>query len=147
VSEKNLQQIAVLDSRRLPVRIGLIALILVTLIFGWFAVRWQLGNMLAELTEPNEPNAKEIAALAVSLSPNDPMANWLLAGTRRNIFTSEAISATAKSYEKVAKLSPNDYRWWVELGRAREQAEESDAAEKAYLRAVEIAPNYTYPHW
>ena len=147
MSEKNLQQIAVLDSRRLPVRIGLIALILVALIFGWFAVRWQLGNMLAELTEPNEPNAKEIAALAVSLSPNDPMANWLLAGTRRNIFTSEAISATAKSYEKVAKLSPNDYRWWVELGRAREQAEESDAAEKAYLRAVEIAPNYTYPHW
>ena len=147
MSEKSLQQIAILDSRQLPVRIGLIALILVALIFGWFAVRWQLGNMLAELSAPTDPNVREVAALAVSLSPNDPLANWLLAGTRKNIFTPEAVSATAKNYEKVARLSPHNYSWWVELGRAREQADETEAAEKAYLRAVEIAPNYTYPRW
>lgn len=122
-------------------------MIFVALVFGWFAVRWQLGNMLAELTAPTEPNAKEVAALAIRFSPGDPMANWLLAGTRRNIFTPEAVSATAKNYETVAKLSPSDFRWWVELGRAREQAEETAAAEAAYRRAVEIAPSYTYPRW
>lgn len=131
----------------MPVRVGLVALVLLALVFGWFAVRWQLGNMLAELTAPNDPNVKEIAALAVRLSPSDPMTNWLTAGTRKNVFTPEAIQATAKSYETVARLSPNDYRWWVELGRAREQAEEIEAAEAAYRRAVEIAPNYTYPRW
>jgi len=144
---ENKTQTVILDSRRLPVRVGLIVLILVALIFGWFAVRWQLGNMLAELTTPTDPNVREVAALAVRLSPNDPMANWLLAGTRKNIFTPEAVSATAKSYEKVARLSPYNYGWWVELGRARDQADETEAAEKAYLRAVEIAPNYTYPRW
>ena len=144
---KDKTQIEILDSRRLPVRVGLVVLILAALVFGWFGVRWQLGNMLAELTEPNDPNAREIAALALNLSPADPLTNWLFAGTRRNIFTPDAISATAKNYEQVARLSPNDHRWWVELGRAREQAEDAEAAEKAFRRAVEIAPNYTYPHW
>ncbi|MCY7345353.1 MAG: carbohydrate binding domain-containing protein, partial [Pyrinomonadaceae bacterium] len=115
--------------------------------FGWFAVRWQLGNMLAELTLPTDPGAKDIAALAVQLSPGDPMANWLSVGTRKNVFTPEGVAATAKSYEQIAGLSPNDYRWWVEVGRAREQAEEIAAAEQAFLRAVEIAPSYTYPRW
>lgn len=147
MKQTNTQQFKILDARRTSVRVGLVVIILLTLAFGWFAVRWQLGSMLAELTLPNDPSAKEIAALAVQLSPGDPMANWLLAGTKKNAFTPEAVAATAKSYEKVAGLSPYDYRWWVEVGRAREQAEEIEAAEKAYLRAVEIAPSYTYPHW
>jgi tetratricopeptide (TPR) repeat protein len=144
---KDKNQIEILDSRRWSVRAALVTLVLFGLVFGWFAVRWQIGSMLAELTAPSDPNAREIAAIALSLSPGDPMANWLAAGTRKNNFAPDVITATAKSYEQVARLSPYDYRWWVELGRAREQAEETEAAEKAYLRAVEIAPNYTYPHW
>lgn len=140
-------QIATIDARQLSARVAVVAVILIALAFGWFAVRWQLGNMLADLTAPSDSNAKEIAAFALNLSPNDPMVNWFSAGTRRNIFTPEGVSQTAEIYETVAKLSPNDYRWWVELGRAREQTEEMQAAEKAYVRAVEIAPNYVYPHW
>lgn len=147
VEERNIPQLKILDARQTSVRVGLVVIILLTLAFGWFAVRWQLGNMLAELTLPNDPGAKDIAALAVQLSPGDPMANWLSAGTRKNVFTPEGVAATVKSYEQIAGLSPNDYRWWVEVGRAREQAEEIAAAEQAFLRAVEIAPNYTYPHW
>lgn len=144
---KDQTQIEVLDASRTSVRIGLAAMILLALVFGWFAVRWQLGDMLAELTGTTDPNAKEIAALAVSFAPADPMANWLLAGTKKANFTPEIISETARSYETVTRLSPNDYRWWVELGRAREQSEEFDLAERAYLRALELSPNYTYPHW
>ncbi len=140
-------QIEILDSRQLPVRLGLAAAILLMLIFGWFAVRWQLGNMLADGTAANEPGAREIAALAVYLSPSDPLANWLTASSKKNTFTAEAAFETAKSFENVAHLSPNDYRWWVELGRAREQSEEYELAEKAYLRALELSPNYAYPHW
>lgn len=140
-------QIGILDARQTSVRIGIAVMILIALAFGWFAVRWQVGNMLAELTTPTDPNAKDIAALAVRFSPGDPMANWLAAAARKNIFTPEAVSATAKSYETVTRISSNDFRWWVELGRAREQAEDMAAAETAYRRAVEIAPNYTYPRW
>ena len=144
---KDKTQIKILDARSFSVRLGIVGSILLALVFGWFSVRWQLGNMLAELTTPNEPNAREIAAFALNLSPGDPLANWLFAGTKKNNFTPEAISATAKNYEQVVRLSPNNYNWWVELGRAREQAEDSAGAENAYRRAVEIAPNYTYPRW
>ena len=144
-TDKN--QIEVLDSRKLSVRLGLALAIIFVLVFAWFAVRWQLGNMLADLTTANDPNGKEIAALAVNLAPSDPLTNWLVASTKKDTFTADVISETAKSFENVARLSPYDYRWWVELGRAREQAEEFDLAEKAYLRALEVAPNYTYPHW
>lgn len=147
MSEKQINQIVNIDARQLPARIALLLAVLCVLIFGWFAVRWQLGNMLAELTPPTDPNVREIAALAYRFSPGDPSTNWLIANSKKNVFTTESISATAKSFEAVARLSPNDFRWWVELGRAREQAEEAEAAEKAYLRAVEIAQHYTYPHW
>ena len=139
--------IEILDSRRLPVRIGLAVAVIGVLVFGWFAVRWQLGNMLADLTSPNDRSAKEIAALAVDFAPGDPTARWLAATIQKDVFTPEAIAATAVSFEAVVRQSPNDYRWWVELGRAREQAEDIAEAEKAFLRAVAIAPNYTYPHW
>ena len=149
MTEKNAGnvQIEILDARQTSVRVGLAAAVIGVLIFGWFAVRWQLGNMLADLTVPSEANAKEIGDLAVKLAPNDPTTRWLAAASQKNVFTTEAIEATAKSFEIVVQKSPNDYRWWVELGRAREQAEKIDAAEKAFQRAVELAPTYTYPHW
>lgn len=145
--DKDQIQIEFLDTRSLPVKIGLIAMILVALIFGWFAVRWQIGNMLAELTVPNEPNAKNIGRLAQMLAPGDPLATWLTASTEKDVFTPEKIESSLEKYEETVRLAPNDYRWWVELGRAREQSSTPESAESAYKRAVELAPSYTYPHW
>ncbi len=136
------EQIYILDTRNLPVRIGLIVFLLISLIFGWFAVRWQLGNLLADITNPNEPNANRTAELAKSFAPNDPMTNWLLASIKK-----ESNPEYTEGFEKVIRLSPNDYRWWIQLGRAYEQANKSKEAEKAFVRAVEIAPTYTFPHW
>ena len=31
------------------------------LVFAWFAVRWQLGDLLGELTPPNQPDVREVA--------------------------------------------------------------------------------------
>jgi tetratricopeptide (TPR) repeat protein len=144
---KTATQIAILDARKTPIRVALAAAILLAVAFGWFAARWQFGNMLAELTGAAEPNAREIAQLARNLAPADPLANWLVAGTKKNTFSPEIIAETEKNFSTVVALSPYDYRWWIELGRAREQAENYEAAEKAYLRAVELSPNYTYPRW
>lgn len=128
-------------------RVALLAMILAALVFGWFAVRWQLGNMLAELTVSTDPNAKDIGQLAQSLAPGDPLATWLVASTEKDVFTPEKIESSLAKYEETVRLSPYDYRWWVELGRAREQSTTPELAEAAYLRAVELAPTYTYPHW
>ena len=138
---KDKEQIKILDSRKTSVRIVLVAVIIFALVFGWLAIRWQLGNMLAELTLATDQNAAEVAQLAVNFAPDDPLANWLFANTKT------ANSDAVQGLEKVVRLSPNDFRWWIELGRAREQAEMPEAAEKAFQKAVELAPDYTFPHW
>ncbi|MDQ2745683.1 MAG: carbohydrate binding domain-containing protein, partial [Acidobacteriota bacterium] len=140
-------QYKIFDAHQLSTRVGLILAVIAVVVFGWFAVRWQLGDMLADLTLPTDVNAKEIADLAVRLAPGDPTTNWLAASVRKNVFTTEAIDQTAKNFETVVRKSPDDYRWWVELGRAREQSEQTDIAESAFLEAVKLAPNYAYPHW
>jgi len=140
-------QIGILDSRSLPVRIAIGAAVVLALAFGWFAVRWQLGNMLAELTNSTDSNAEDVAEFAVNLAPRDPLPNWLFADTKKEIFSQDAASSTINNYKTVVKLSPFDFRWWIELGRAFEQAENYDEAEKAYVHAVELAPAYTNPHW
>lgn len=144
---KDKEQYVLLDARAMPARIALVAAVVLALVFGWFAVRWQLGNMLAELTVPTAPNAQGIARLATNFAPGDPLANWLFASAESDLSTPEKLSGSINSFEQVVKLSPYDFQWWIELGRAREQAEDYAGAEKAYVRAVEIAPNYTYPRW
>lgn len=135
------------DSQKLPIRIGLGLMILLAILFGWFMVRWQLGNMLAELTLPTEPNARQVAEAAIDLSPNDPLAKWLKTNTQEDVFTPESAERAVYNNKEVIRSSPYNFAWWVELGRAYEQAEQLENAEKAFLRAIELAPAYTYPHW
>ncbi len=141
------QKVLIISSKSTGARIGLVAAVIIALLFGWFSVRWQLGFMLSDLTSPNEPNAKNIAELAINLSPRDPLANWLLASANKNDFTDESIKASVGGFETVVRLAPHNFSWWVELGRAYEQSNQPEKAEKAFLRAVELAPNYTFPHW
>jgi tetratricopeptide repeat protein len=44
-------------------------------------------------------------------------------------------------------LSPYDYRYWMTLGTAQEQAGDPAKAEQALKRAIALAPAYAYPHW
>lgn len=142
MAETNSREINVLDARRPSIRIAIAASILLALIFGWFSIRWQLGNMLAELTVPSEPGAKNTARIAADLAPRDPLANWLLVNT-----TATGTDASTFGVERVIKLSPADFRWWIEYGRAREQAGDFARAEAALQKAVELAPEYVFPRW
>ncbi len=97
--------------------------------------------MMAELASPSDFNAQATAQTALNLSPSDPATNWLSATAVKDD------KIALKTYEKIVQLSPNDFRWWIELARSREQLEDFAGSEKAFLRAVEIAPNYSFPHW
>jgi hypothetical protein len=143
---ETVEQLKTFDSRKLPVRIGLVVSVILALCFGWLTIRWQLGNMLAQLTSSNDENAKEIARLAVSFAPDDPSSNWLLANSVKDD-RSERNAGSEKKIETVVKLSPSDFRWWIELGRAREQVEDYDGAEKAFVQAANLAPDYTFTRW
>lgn len=139
--------LTLLSSKDVRARVLLAATFVAALAMCWFGVRWQIGSMFAELTAPGDPSAREVAPLARSLSPADPLASWLAAGSERSVFTPEHLELAVGLYEDVVRLAPNDYRWWIELGRAREQAERFEAAENAFRHAVHIAPSYAFPHW
>lgn len=125
----------------------MIVVLTCTLVFAWYSIRWQLGSMLAELTHPSEPNSERIAQLARNLAPGDPTATWLAANKEKENFSPESLERSIRTFEQLVRLSPNDFRWWIELGRAYEQAEQPERAEAAFSRAVQLAPEYTYPHW
>jgi tetratricopeptide (TPR) repeat protein len=125
----------------------LIALIVVAIAFAWFSVSWQLGNMLAALTPANDPNTKQIADFAQTLSPRDPITNWLKANVEKDVFTPESLAQSVTDFEQTVRTAPNDYRYWIELGRVYEQSEQFDKAEKAFQQAIKLAPNYSVVHW
>jgi hypothetical protein len=137
----------VLDSKDTKARLMLVAAVVGALVFVWFSVRWQLGNMLASLTAPNQQNAGEVAQLARNLAPADALSMWLIATREKENFSPESLEKSVGMFEEVVRLSPNDFRYWIELGRAYEQAEEPQKAEMAFKRSVELAPTYTFPHW
>jgi hypothetical protein len=143
---EKIEQLKILDSRKLPVRIGLVLAVVLALCFGWLTIRWQLGNMLAQLASPSDANAYELAQLAVKLAPDDALSHWLLAESAKDAKPNASVNSE-KNYESIVKLAPNDFRWWTEFGRAREQAENYEGAEKAFVRAVSLAPSYTFTRW
>lgn len=135
-----MRDLVTIDSRNLRVRILLGVAVGVALALGWFGIRWQVGSMLADFTPPSAPEAAEIADVATALAPANPVAFWLRGST--------AASGTDPAMvENAVRLSPFDYRWHIELGRAYEQADKSPEAERELRQATQLAPTYAYPRW
>jgi tetratricopeptide (TPR) repeat protein len=124
-------------------RASLILLSLGALAAAWIVARWCIGHTMAERAPDSET-----ARIAARLVPFDPQPYYSLAvRSSREALTTEEIAATLKDYEEAVALSPHDYRLWVELGRAREQAGDPSGGERALKRAVELAPHYAQPRW
>lgn len=114
---------------------------------GWYATRWQLGNTVAEVVSTSETPDPDLARLAVRWAPDDPFVRWRLGELAQRSFTATGLQQMAREYETAVSLSPNDFRFWGELGRALEATGDRDNAKTALLRATELAPNYYYPRW
>lgn len=140
-------QIILLDSRSVLVRLALVAAVLFVLFGVYFIVRWQLGKLVAEAAVPSDKNFLAVARLSKDFAPFDPYTNWIVGSAERNNFSADTLFAEAQSFERAVRLSPNDFRYWLDFGRAREQKGEINEAEAAMRRAVELAPNYAYPRW
>jgi len=57
--------------------------------------------------------------------------------------TEEAIA----DLQKAVALSPHDYRYWLELGKAQGGDDQMQQAESALQHATELAPHYFEPRW
>jgi hypothetical protein len=112
------------------------------LLTAFFVFRWGIGSSMAE-----QADDIELVRLAERWSPHD----WQPYSVEAQMWLrSRAIGDEKKvvaAYERAVSLSPHDYRLWLELGLARERAEDVAGAEKAFRQATTLAPNYAYPHW
>ena len=113
---------------------------------SWFVVRWYLGNTIAEnlITDQRQ---LETAEMAVRMAPSDPMTHWRLGSLIQTELHSDQVARVIAEYDRAVSLAPNDYRLWVDLGGALEQAGETEKAEKALRTAVKLAPAYAFPRW
>jgi hypothetical protein len=129
-------------------RVLLVVPLAVVAVGVWYAARWCLGNELAVWVPEVEGVSRESLAMeAARLAPDDPQTHFTLARLGDRSFLPEELPAAVARYERAAALSPNDYRLWVDLGRARSTAGDAEGAERALRRATELAPNYPGPRW
>ena len=140
------QEIIHVRVRNLPVKILLIVLLLFASVWSYYVVRWYLGNTLAEYFNPAQ-SSMNVAQMAVSMAPDDPLTHWRVAQVVQKNLPLDQQGPAIVEYEKAVSLSPNDYRLWMSLGTAHEQAGDPVKAEQALRRAVALAPAYAYPHW
>ncbi len=81
---------------------------------------------------------------AASLRADDAEALF----TRAMLFSdSGEYFAAARKLEQAIALRPRDHFLWVELGLARDQAGETEAAIAAFKEATRLAPYYAQPRW
>lgn len=140
------QELLQLNTRRVPIRLLLIVLLLAAVAWSYYVVRWYAGNTMADYFDPSENNLR-VAQSAVSLAPEDPLTHWRLAQAMQKSLPLDQQMQAIPQYEKAVSLSPNDYRFWMALGTASEQAGDPVKAERALRQAVTLAPAYAYPHW
>lgn len=140
------EQVAHFNATRPLTRVAMLLVVALTLPASWFAVRWYIGNTLAEYHNP-EVHGLDMGRRAVAWAPDDPLAHWRFGEIAQRRLPPDQVAQVVREFEKAATLSPNDYRYWVPLGTSLEQAGELDRAEKALRRAVELAPSYAFPHW
>jgi tetratricopeptide (TPR) repeat protein len=120
---------------------------LLAILGAWFAVRWYVGNTIAEYAPEVTEGGIDLARMAVRWAPGDPLTHWRLGILEEEVFSAQNMTAAVSEYQEAVRLSPNDYRFWTELGRALEASGDRDSSEKALRRAVELAPAYSRPHW
>src|SRR3954468_23532645 len=137
------QELVQVNVKNPLVRVVLILLLFAAGVWSYFAVRWYVGNTLAENFNPQGNNLR-VAEMAVSLAPADPLTHWRIAQVTQKILPLDQQAQTIAEYERAVQLSPNDYRFWMALGTAHEQAGDSVKGEQALKRAVALAPAYAY---
>lgn len=120
----------------------LLASCIFVLIITFFVMRFSFANAFAFYAKQ-----KEVAELAIGMSPNDPLPHYAAAVLYDKSFLPEDMPKAISEYEMAVSLSPYDYRLWLALAKVRERNGDTKGAEKALRRAIALAPNYAELHW
>ncbi len=117
-------------------------LTIICVIVIYFFAKWFFANTIAQ-----HADIQQVADLAVDLAPNDPESHLSSAILYDKSFIFSDLPKSVTEYEKTVALSPYDFRWWFELGKARERNGDAEGAEAALQKSLELAPNYSQVQW
>jgi tetratricopeptide (TPR) repeat protein len=123
-------------------RVMLPILAVLCAIFAYSSAKWFFANTIS-----TRSIYKEIADFAVGLGPGDPQTHFASAVLHEKTFLPDDLPKSLAEFEQATVLSPYDFRLWLELGKARERSGDTEGAEKALRKALELAPNYSQPQW
>ncbi|MDQ1559408.1 MAG: Tetratricopeptide repeat [Pyrinomonadaceae bacterium] len=135
-------QIKTIELRAAWGRVLLLVPVALVAVGMWYAARWCVGNTMAEWLPDGGA-----AYAAARLAPEDPQAHFTIARLRERSFQPDDLPEAARQYEEAARLSPHDFRLFMELGRVRGLIGDTRGGEAALRRAVELAPTYPDPRW
>jgi Flp pilus assembly protein TadD len=121
---------------------GTLLVVGVVIFAAWSFARMGLANSASVRTED-----KDIALVLTDIAPNDPQAHYTAAVFLERSFDPGDIERALREYELATALAPENYLYWLELGRARERSGDSTGAEGALRKALELAPNYSRVQW
>src|SRR5258705_6709429 len=109
---------------------------------SWFGVQWYVGDTIAEYAPGLEDGGLDSARVSVRLAPDDPLTHWSVATLLKNSLAEDQLPEALNSFEEAVRLSPNDYRLWGDLGRARSQAGELAGGRKGPRRGAFPGPKF-----
>lgn len=141
-----MHDITILPISNIRARVVVGVAIILTLVFAWFATRWQISEMVASIVRRQDPNAVQLADFALRLAPSNPSASKLRAQIGEDPASPDARTAIEIAEETV-RLAPNDYRWRLDLARILAQDQQLERAEVELKRAAELAPTYAAVSW
>src|SRR5215813_5118800 len=140
----------------IPVRIIFLVSLLAGLSFlGWITIRSVISDLLITFVVPSPKLSLEDqiqwADIALKYSPRDPLIRWRWGG----VYLKAANEKMEESWREAAidefraatRMSPDDYRLWLALGRALDRGGDMAGARVAFDRAIKLAPNHFDPRW
>jgi tetratricopeptide (TPR) repeat protein len=130
-------------ARSNALRLAVVVFGLLACVWGvWTSGREGLSQLFAGYSLLTDQLEK--ADEAVRLSPTLPEAHYVRATL---LYNRDEMTEAIGEYELAVALRPRDYALWLELGRARDEANDPDGAIAAFRESVRLAPFYSQPSW
>lgn len=109
--------------------------------------RWLTMRLKEPRSQPPSEAATQLLSetqSAINTTPDDPEAH---SGRALVLLNTQGLIVALPEYERAVALRPNDYFLWLELGRARDMADDEPGAIAALEQSVRLAPFYAQPRW
>lgn len=142
--------------RPLPVRI----LFLLAMAAGfaslcWVVTRAAIGDSVMTFVQRSQKISIEAqiegADMALKYAPRYPLIHWRRGGVYLKAANEELdesqVRVAIDEFREAARMSPDDYRAWLALGRALDRSGDMAEAREAFEHAVALAPNHFDPLW